>query len=660
MKTIFPAKLVRFACFVALLLVSSSVLANDSIYEKRRLAYIDTALARPNNDAICIQAYVDGVVDTALISNLIRSTVTNSTSDFDIVRLVRVLFLSNGSQDSLILPTLDTIPFWLTKGDTLRGYWSENHMIMWMSSHWLLHEKYGKPIDAGLETRLKHYLRLKIKYGFYEFFSSVYAPYCFSGLLNLSDFAQDPEIKDLATQASVRLLRELLMVTNNVGVMMPAAGRNYYEKYATPYGQNHNNLIYLLTGMGQRPGRASHAGAFLATSNLQIDSIVSLWSASLDTLYRIGHSLDSALILHGTQRPLDKVIFQWSSGAYFHPAVARETATLMIDSMLWRHVDFRPFKFFEGLAPSVIEGIAQGLPAMAMSSVYCGQEVAIFKQNGVTLSSIQNYWPGKAGYQQFPCVAAVGTTAVMTASGQVKPWNNRGENNANEHFPYAEQKHNVVLLMYRPEPGNIVLKSKDVALHFTDADFDEVRTDSLWLLGRQGESYVAVRRPCDGEINQIRACETVNGQAWVIVVGDSGMYGSFNNFQNIAVQSQFTEDWYYDSVASQSVYYASVTFDTVTIDHAWGVDSTISSIAEIAANEGFKLYPNPTVSEVSIEIGHSTPASIKIFDMMGRLVEEKTATNTKESIVTSHWPQGMYLVIVEQGSNRFMQRLVKQ
>lgn len=54
---------------------------------------------------------------------------------------------------------------------------------MWMSSDWLLHEKYGKTIDSTLEKKITPLFEIKIQYGFYEFYSSVYAGYCLSGLL---------------------------------------------------------------------------------------------------------------------------------------------------------------------------------------------------------------------------------------------------------------------------------------------------------------------------------------------------------------------------------------------------------------------------------------------------------------------------------------------
>ncbi|CAN5407790.1 hypothetical protein BH09BAC1_BH09BAC1_13230 [soil metagenome] len=419
------------------LFAAPCLFANDTIYENRLQTYRDSALTVTTDlDNIAIQAYATGVVDTALINALLATIPTNPTFDFRLVQLVRVLFLTNGTYDNIIYPAIDTLPFWLTPGDTLRGYWSENHTIMWMSSNWLLHEKYGRAIDTALHTRLVHYLNLKIKYGFYESFSPTYAPYCFSGLVNLADFAQDAQIKALATQAAVRLLRELLKMTNDKGAMMAIAGRAYPGNFQEAYNHNHAHLIYLLTGMGERPVGASHAGSFLSTSSLEVDSISSTWTPTLDTSYIVGHSIDSSLILNSVLRPLDKVISQWSSGLYFHPKVAFESANFIINNQLWHHVDLASFRDFETFSATTIDDIANSLTAVSMSSALCQQHVFIYKHHSVTLTSMRDFWKGKQGFQQYPIMANAGTTAVYTASGLVKEdWNTRAHDNANDHLP---------------------------------------------------------------------------------------------------------------------------------------------------------------------------------------------------------------------------------
>ena len=401
--------------------------ANNATYEQRRLAFVDSSLAYNTGSLIILQSYKGVPVDSVLLTNKLNLIAAKQTSDFDIIELVRILFLSNGAYDSKILPVLYGVPYWINNYDTVRNYWSENHMIMWMSSDWLLHEKYNKTIDANLRNRLVHYLELKNQYGFYEFFSSTYSPYSLSGLLNLADFAQDAQIKGLAIKAAQRLLKELLRLTNDKGVFFPVAGRNYPGKYESAYGQNHNNLIYLLTGMGNPPYGSSASGSFLASSTLSVDTVIASWQPELDTLYSFGHTLDSGFVLNSGMSPVDKTVFQFSSGGYFHPAVVSETVQLLVDSNMWNHVDFELLKPLSTIiTPQSAPALSEALSYISKSSVISGQSVNIFKHHSVTLASIPDFWKGKVGFQQYTCMANVGTTAVYTASGEVfQDWQDR-------------------------------------------------------------------------------------------------------------------------------------------------------------------------------------------------------------------------------------------
>jgi hypothetical protein len=70
------------------------------------------------------------------------------------------------------------------------------------------------------------------------------------------------------------------------------------------------------------------------------------------------------------------------------------------------------------------------------------------------------------------------------------------------------------------------------------------------------------------------ACDNPEGQTWVFMVGDSAMYGSFDDFQSVIDSSQFEEEWYLDTVTDQWVYYAGIAIDTTSIDYAWNQDSS--------------------------------------------------------------------------------------
>jgi hypothetical protein len=631
---------------------------SDSLFHARQQGYIASGLANFDDNAIVIQAFQGLPVDTPSLQAYLAGISADATSDFTIEQLVRVLYFSNGAYDSMIMPVLRASPYWVNYGDTVRCFWSENHMAQWMSSNWLLHERYGVYADSNLRTRLVHYLNLKIQFGYYEFYSTVYNPYCLAGLLNLADFSQDTVVKNLAIQASLKLMEDFITLTNDKGVSFPTAGRNYSDKYDNAYGQNHNDIIWLLTGLGPQPVGSSHGGSFLSTSGIPIGPVINTWRATMDTLYYRGHSLDAGYAMNSYLDSLDRIVFQWSAGEYFVPEYAEASFVLISDSDLWHNSVFSVFEPLSGLPASSIPGVATSLSVASYSSTLCTDTLAIFKNTSVTLSSVQDYWPGKWGYQQYPCVASIETTAVFTASGTVDSvWGNRSSDNENDDLPYVKQVKNVALEMYWADPKSALLgvSNHSVSLHWRAYDFTEIRSDSLWLLGRLDNNYVGVRRSQVNQINGVWAYNPtdVPGQSWVIIVGDSAMYGSFNNFQAIIDSSQFIDTWRYDTAAMQEVYYAQIIIDGDTINHAWAKDSAMSTGINAIAHDasGLNVYPNPANNILNITMDKpSAEGKIEVYNTVGELVYQSIATDKDISIPTSQWNDGLYAVRVSSPS----------
>lgn len=129
-------------CFTALF-----VFGNDSTYVERQLEYVDAALLNSSGNKLTLQAYRGLPIDSEELDDLLSIIPTKYDPDFQIVELVRILFYLDGLYDDDILPVIKDMPIWFNAGDTIRNYWTENHMCMWMSTEWLLHERYGWSID---------------------------------------------------------------------------------------------------------------------------------------------------------------------------------------------------------------------------------------------------------------------------------------------------------------------------------------------------------------------------------------------------------------------------------------------------------------------------------------------------------------------------------
>lgn len=654
---------------------------SQEAYQNRQDEYRQEALANFRSTAIPIQAYMKQPVDQATINDIFARITTNGEFDFNLVQLVRILFFSNGEYDSQFLPVIESVPLWLTPNEKTRVYWSENHITMWLSSAWLIKEKYGIDKDPELRKKLVHCLDLKINYGYYEFFSSVYFPYTLSGLLNLVDFAEDPEIKQKAILATNRLLKEVLMVVNDKGGFFPAAGRNYRDKYNSAYGQNHSHLIYLLTGMGEKPANSSHAAAFLATSTLDVKEIVESWSAEENRVLNIGHPISELGNIHKDLLPNDKVVFQWSGGGYFHPDVALETATLLDSYNMWEHKEFKPFKDFKGLPVQLAPVIANAASSLSYSSVYLKADVAIYKNYSSTLVSAQNYWKGRAGFQQWPWAASTGTIGVTTQSGNINNALGEEDLSANSNLPYIEQKENVALIMYRPKKDLKLFgyDHHDVRLFWEVAGnkYDEVVFENKWIIGREGDSYVAVLRHCTDFINGEYGCQDQDGQLWACVVGNKEKHGSFDQFLQVIRSAKYQEKWNYVFNKAEWHYYGMIEVDGKKIEHDWAegftekpddpeTDPMVTSVRNLLESNSVSVYPNPVKDNFILSWNMKVPANnsrLRIVDVSGREISNQKVDllpGQSMQISVQGWKAGMYQVLLNTDIGAVVQKIIIQ
>lgn len=623
---------------------------NPADYLLRQQAYIDSCLANPNRNTISVQAHEGLEVDTNALNDIYDDFFVRSTIDFRIVHLVRTLLKGDGTHDSTALAELDPMPFWITPNDTLHGYWSENHMIQWMSSAWLLHEAYGRPIGPTLRQRLEHYLDLKIQYGFYEFFSTTYAQYSLSGLLNLADLAQDSVIRTKAQEAARRLLTEQMLFCTASGVTFPVAGRNYPGRYDRPYG-SHSDMIYLLSGRGRVPRDATQAAPFLATSDLDVSEVIDAWQSTLDTVIDLTHPLEDAPSIHAGLTEVDRVMMQWSAGMYVHPMYAAQSVPIIDSFGLWTHVDFETFSVLGSIPPENIVILAETLSGASASSVLAGARAHIFRTGDIALASLNDYWKGKVGYQQFTHVATVKDAAVFTSSGPVESdWDDRPSLTQNTHQPLVTQDANVALVMYRPENLAAVLpfRDKTVALFWQDGDFDEVRTDGDWVLGRRDGNYLAVRRPCTDSLLGWAACPVDSGHTWVFAVGDSTMYTSFDAFADVATNAVVTETW--TRMNGDTIFRAEVVFDTTEVSATWGRGAT--GIRDLRPDVvDLEITPNPAsdATTISWPSDDRRPGRLTVVDGLGRIVqaEQLRSGQTDVHLDVSTWAAGLYGAVVD-------------
>ena len=165
-----------------------------SSFEDRRAIYISLNKNHKDTISLLLKAYMNEELPTDKLQKIYDEYSTNKTknkdTDFHLLSLMRLLYLSrtNHIQHEDIYTKYKELlkheKFWLSKNEQYHCYWSENHMICYLSS-WYLWNQFNNITDDHCELLLKTYLTIKTKYYFYEFFSQVYNMYTLSALLNL-------------------------------------------------------------------------------------------------------------------------------------------------------------------------------------------------------------------------------------------------------------------------------------------------------------------------------------------------------------------------------------------------------------------------------------------------------------------------------------------
>ena len=116
----------------------------------------------------------------------------------------RILMFSHGEYDSLFCRYWRPLPFWL-ENETVREYWSENHMIMWMASTGSCTRNMEPKLTAHSIGDCAIISNWKYSMVFVSLTPPLMSPYCFLQAYWIMDFMQDAEIKSPITQAAQKI-----------------------------------------------------------------------------------------------------------------------------------------------------------------------------------------------------------------------------------------------------------------------------------------------------------------------------------------------------------------------------------------------------------------------------------------------------------------------
>lgn len=563
----------------------------NAVFRKRSEAFIDTCLQNYSTSKhnLIFQAYRGITITDMHIQsdlNLVRSN--GHMSEFAMADLIRIHFLtSDYSQE--IVEAAENFRFWLTHKEEELVYWSENEAILFMSCHWLFWERYGWESyrQEDLRARLTHYLKLKNTFGFYEFFSKVYIPYTLAALLNLVDFAVDKEIASLAEGAARRLLADMLLVTNDLGVAYSVAGRDFWKVLYQPTGHNFNVMVYLLTGlypdkMTDAPPPSQLAGHLATTTlDMSLGGIFDYWNTTVDRTYYNGQSAQSIAREKSNLTFVDYVLALWTTGGCCDTSNIIDSYNLIAEYDMWEHPDLAELASYHGASAETLLRVTSNHASLLVARSTAGATINIYKLRSVLLTSLQLWQGGMYGTQVIPWVASTGTLAVWGAVGSASFAENRflpeeEDGCESNGLPYVSQIGNVALIVYYPDSSmkaylNNLGRNTDVTIHWPVQSYDETAVHEEWRFGREGRAYIGVKRGFSSESNDVvhrQNCLYSNAtvQAWAVILGTEYTHGDFISFIGTVISSNWTSEMVSDGSTLQQQLHSTLELDGKILD----------------------------------------------------------------------------------------------
>jgi len=484
-------------------------------------------------------------------------------NDFAANGLIRLMYIDKGKQ--LLSPSmrsksmncLTDFKYWWDDGrkdTTYRCYHTENHQALYHTAELLAGQLYkdkvfangmtGKEHVIHAEKLLEPWLEHRFMFGFSEWFSVGYYDVEIMLLTNLYDFAENPRIKNRA-----RMLLDLLL--------FDVALNNYHGTFGSTHGRVYVSTLLgaqegtspttkLLFGVGEFLPENYMGTTCLITSTYRCPEVIRQiavdYSVTLDNRQKLSMNVEDAGLYGIAYDNEPDCEFFWGMQEFIHPLVVKMSRQMSEKYDTW------PYKNYEHYISMYDDQIKQyGKVVTPQSDRFALSEanVETYRTPGYMLSSVTDYRPGAAGYQQhiwqatFDNEAIVFTTHPGAKQYKMSPNYWAG----NSIMPRTAQHKNVLIALYNT-PDNE--KNAFTHAYFPKDKFDEVIESKSWTFARKGKGYIALfsQNPTNwlsddkGIMNELLAQGRKN--CWICEMGSETQWGSFQKFMTAILASKVT------------------------------------------------------------------------------------------------------------------------
>jgi hypothetical protein len=550
-------------------------------YDLRLQEVLEKTLeAEPRNTYSEIIRVEQGVApdESKLQFDLDRLVRREDTSDFKLPGLLWMLYKQADSpllSDEILSNAKSTLlqhKFWPDErlnepGPTTDSmvYLTENHFILYASSAYLVGQLYPEEVfaasgETGVEKmatfrpRVMRWLELRYQTGFSEWLSNVYYDEDIPGLLALVEFAEDAEVKQLATMV-LDLIYADMALNQYGGTFGSTHGRTYEDKMSGAR-DNTGSTFALLFGLNDfAPGNMSSSMLALSTQyrlpRVVYDMAHDTSRSEMENRQRMGIKLEEAESWGlDTTRFEDGMTFM-TLEAYTHPLTIGLWVEMLDAYGWWEHDDYKLFANYKDVLydPVVREAFAVGAEKDITRNMRPEVNIYTYRTPSYMLSTAQDWRKGYGGDQQSIWQATLGFEAVAFTTHPAKEdwsgdtpryWTGYGT------MPRAIQVENVVISLYDVETGpTIYVQNQPLYTHaFLDkSKFDEAYKEDGWFFAREGSGYLALWASdpdADWKVNDDPDHQDLGDHeiiadgektVWICELGSESEYGDLGEFK---------------------------------------------------------------------------------------------------------------------------------
>ncbi len=507
----------------------------------------------------------------AIASGIADLTARIDCSDFRASSLVRILYL-NLETEALdeatrisIEDALINYKYWMTEpGKDKMCYWSENHEILFHSCEYLAGQMFyntvfpnanmtgAEHIDHAKPLILK-WLDLKGTVGFSEWHSNVYFAEDIAALVNLIDFADDPEISTKAAMVMDIIAYDMAMNYYD-GFFATTHGRTYEGELVGGLDDHTAEAGWVLFGLGEYEATGSLSGTAVASSTRyftpDIIETLAVLTASGEFEHRQRDSIDIADgAKWGLTYDSDEDIPLWANmAAIASPEIVNGMLAFVDKYDLWDGFLFGDLPDYlidllkANMGTQDIVNLSSDAEAVSKGIALQAINTYTYRTDHYQISAAQDYHPGYFGSQTLMWQATLDEFAVVITSAPTDVDLGGDDvsvagNWVGSWMPRATVYRNAAVIQYRvsdlPDILTGLFIPRNNHAYFPQSAFDEVRKEGNWVIGKKGDGYVALYSQAATTWsleNDYELMTDVKDNTWLVQLGSVDEFESFDAF----------------------------------------------------------------------------------------------------------------------------------